>query len=198
MTAFYDWTRHSTDSKPLATIYGPDTSELICSSNVAIVAEVTKCYNDTWRYYSFDECQKGQSISNTSLPATSSASTSSGSSSVQTSISSAAPKAPTATPVPSHNSGTDTGAIVGGVIGGLAFGVIVAAIGIISFLRYRKVRRSRPPRYTEPAPPAELASKPRHELDPQAELRQEMDARPFHEMEGTQVRAELPKSPDGS
>ena len=48
----------------------------------------------------------------------------------------------TSTPVTQHH-GPNIGAIVGGTIGGVAFGIILAAIGIISFIRYRRTKRAK-------------------------------------------------------
>ncbi|KAI1771014.1 acyl-CoA N-acyltransferase [Hypoxylon cercidicola] len=53
------------------TIYGHDTNELICSSDLTIEASQGKCYNSSWQYYSVDLCTPLLPSSSSTLPSTS-------------------------------------------------------------------------------------------------------------------------------
>ena len=108
------------------------------------------------------------------------------------------------------------GAIAGGVVGGVAAGAIIAAIGIIAFLRYRRTKRARaegrdsggsaPPPYGGGA--VEIAAKEsparnsgtwgsqRHELGHEAPV--ELQTNLVHELPSAE-RGELgSKSPTGT
>lgn len=57
------------------TLYGNDTNELICSSDVTLAAGQGKCYNSSWQYYSVDMCTPLVPSSTTTLLSISSTTT---------------------------------------------------------------------------------------------------------------------------
>lgn len=135
----------------VVTIYGSNSNDLVCSSTVLEIAEVTTCYNSSWVYLSVDGCTK-ESTSSTSTSATASNTASSDSSS-------------------SH-----AGAIAGGVVGGVA--AIAALLGMWYFL-FRKGQKKHDGDVVEPPPPAspspnEVDGVGIHEL-PQEAQKQELE-----------------------
>ncbi|KAF2430306.1 hypothetical protein EJ08DRAFT_249460 [Tothia fuscella] len=104
------------DPECTLTIYGQDPSGDICATNAPqIEANIARCYNASWTYYSFDSCAVPEATTaSSSTGATSSLSTSS----------------------KSKTSG-NVGPIVGGVIGGVIFIALVLAAGVY-WMRKRK------------------------------------------------------------
>ncbi|KAK8156507.1 hypothetical protein IWX90DRAFT_100890 [Phyllosticta citrichinensis] len=117
------------------TIYDNNTSEGPCSPVVLQVADLARCYNTTWTYYSIDGCTAPSSSTSSSSPTPSASGR--------------------ARRKKKHH---HTGAIVGGVVGGLAGGAAVASLA--SFLLRRRRRRRRAAQMGSSAagtgPPAEL------------------------------------------
>ncbi|KAF2728380.1 hypothetical protein EJ04DRAFT_569554 [Polyplosphaeria fusca] len=111
------------------TIYGPDTSSDPCSADILAVAEIAKCYNASWVYYSIDGCDIPSEIPSSSSSSQSPTST--------------PPSSASATPQSSPN---HTGVIVGGVVGGVA-AIALVAIAVLLLLRYRRKNK------TDPTPP---------------------------------------------
>lgn len=149
----------ATLTRNAVTLYGPGSSDNPCDPDAApgsIVADPSRCYNTTWAYYSIDMClDLRTSTLTTAVTSAVSSSTFSRSASLHSSSQAASPASSSGSPANStaHKSTASTGVVVGATIGGVAFGVIVATIGIISFKRYRRVRQSRPPRYSDSPPP---------------------------------------------
>lgn len=133
------------------TLYGPNNEKgLSCSSPLKIVAELGKCYNSSWIYYSIDGCLRPASSTPIILPSatpssqstlsTSTASTTTTSSSTPSTSSSSA----TSTPPPDQPS-SQTITIIGAIAGTIA--ICALFIGILLFWLHR--RKTRP----EPGPP---------------------------------------------
>lgn len=148
------------------TIYGNDTSDLICSATVIEVAEEIRCYNSSWIYLSVDGC------TNSSTSSTSPAASTSVTSSVK---------------IESH-----TGAIAGSIVGGVAG---LAAILGAAYLAYRRRHRQSHDSPDQPAAEADGSEKPvvselrpytqKHELENPEKLVEAPTGQERAEMEGS-------------
>lgn len=117
------------------TIYGNDTNDLICSSDLKILAGLKKCYNSSWQYYSVDSC--------TPLSPSSSSTTLLPSSAISQVPSPTATLSPLSTASSSSNN-VNIPAIVGGSVGGVLAIVAMIAVLLYYFCWLPKTKKQEP------------------------------------------------------
>lgn len=124
---------YSDHRRPKVTLYGSDSEQFdTCSSTLTVLAEIARCYNSSWVYYSIDECLPPHSTTYpSSTPTFPSTST------------------PTSTDEPDHYDDNDsqddkpvlsTAAIVGIAVGGFVALVTLNALAWFLVARRRRKR----------------------------------------------------------
>lgn len=149
------------------TIYGSNSGAAECSSDTLEFAEVGRCYNTSWEYYSIDNCIKPELLASSSTVLPSSTSTS------------------------ASNESPPTSTIVGAVLGGIAgLSILVGALVYGFCFRRRRnhhVEQVGEPRELSPTSktemPADKDNERRFELSPGG-LPSELGLHDPAEMEG--------------
>ncbi|KAH9886776.1 hypothetical protein F4778DRAFT_438446 [Xylariomycetidae sp. FL2044] len=169
-----------------ATIYGNDTGDAICSSDVKIFAQQHRCYNSSWVYYSVDSCSVliPSSTVSTDIPSTV--------------TSTPSPGTPSPTSSSSSSDHINVGAVAGGATAGGVVGLaMIAALAYFLWWKPRSKKRKTPE--VAPVSAAEQEEKPFDPTAVEAEgqaVEAPWQIRERHEMDAGNYIVEAPTQPE--